>query len=93
MKPKSFYCDPFHALSVIFHLQEEGENFATGIKESKYEKADVEDDVKEPTHLTYNQCADLLKIFSKQTKLFPGISGKPWKISAQEIGCRTVTQC
>jgi hypothetical protein len=43
MKPKTFYRDPFHALSIILNCYEEGENLTVEIKESKYEKVDVKD--------------------------------------------------
>jgi hypothetical protein len=58
MKPKSFYNKPFTTLSAIFAEQEEGENFLTDIKESKYEKVDLKDVISKQSHLTKAQRED-----------------------------------
>jgi hypothetical protein len=54
MKAKSFYSNPFSALSAILALQEEGENFLADIKESKYKKVDVKDVIDKQN--TFNRC-------------------------------------
>jgi hypothetical protein len=80
MKQKNFYNNPFTALSALFSQQEEGENFLTDIKKSKYEKVDVKDVIDKQSHLTEAQRKDLLQVFAEQAKLFSGMLGKyPFK--------------
>jgi hypothetical protein len=71
MKPKSFYNNPFTALSAIFAEPEEGENFLKDIKESKYEKVDVKDVISKQSHLTvYSKYSRNKLTFFRKTFLF-----------------------
>jgi hypothetical protein len=73
MKTKSFYTDPFHALTYNCFL-------STAILESKYEKANIQDVANQQVHLTKTQQKELHTLFAKSTKLFSGKLGNyPFK--------------
>jgi hypothetical protein len=84
MKPKSFYKNPFQALSFILDNFEEPEDENIGdcfhstqkpILKSKYDKADLDKVIAAQDYLTDSQRADLHAVFSKREKLFLGKLG------------------
>jgi hypothetical protein len=72
MKQKSFYSNPFTALTKI---QDDECFHSTQILQSKYSKADITKAAKQQTHLTTEQQAELQVVLGKHTKLFPGKLG------------------
>jgi hypothetical protein len=80
MKHKSFYLNPFQALSHILDDIEDKRDDCfhstqKPILKSKYDKANLNKVIAEQKHLTKLQCADLRAIFAKQEKLFSGKRG------------------
>jgi hypothetical protein len=78
MKHKSFYTNPFSALSnILDDIEDDHDNCLTStqILESKYDKADIHKVVAQQTHLNTKQPSNLQDIFSKRTKLFSGKLG------------------
>jgi hypothetical protein len=78
MKHKSFYTNPFSALSnIIDDIEDEKDNcfHSTQILESKYDKADIDNVVAQQSHLDSKQRAGLHDTLSKHTKLFSGKLG------------------
>jgi hypothetical protein len=86
MKSKNFYNDPFSALLDMIRTYEDNsdeieatfQSYHTSpknITESHYESVDVNEVVKAQKHLSVEQRAKLLNIFSKRTKLFSGKLG------------------
>jgi hypothetical protein len=73
----------FDAMEEMFHIQVKdkifGEDwlrcFATEILDAKYEKTDVAEVVKRPTHLNAYQKADLLQVLQDNNKMFDGTLG------------------
>ena len=51
------------------------DNYATEILDAKYNKTDVNDVVKQQSHLTSAQKKDLLELLTKHAKLFSGKLG------------------
>jgi hypothetical protein len=84
MKTKSFYTDPFHALTNILDEEDDNDTYncflSTAILESKYEKANIQDVANQQVHLTKTQQKELHTLFAKSTKLFSGKLGNyPFK--------------
>jgi hypothetical protein len=78
MKHKSFYTNPFSALSNIIDDIKDGQDdcfHSTQILASKYDKVDIDKVVANQNHLNSKQQSDLHKILSKCTKLFSGKLG------------------
>jgi hypothetical protein len=99
MKHKSFYSNPLQALSSFtddnttqddcFHSTQKP------ILESKYDKADIEEDISEQKHLNQQQKTELQALFEKQEKLFLGKLGLyPFKKMNIELiptgACQTI---
>jgi hypothetical protein len=95
MKPKSFYSNPFQALTNIIDDQDDNHDecfHSQQILRSRYDKSDVKSVAQHQTHLSQAQRNELHLLFTQHTKLFSGTLGH-YTVPTQKDAPRTSTQC